>query len=334
MSLLYADDSDIAEKDEEVNMDKMDYSLKEKDFLKNNKRKGKKDFKNNEYEDLLDQEALMNIPTKSLARKKKKKKDNSKNNLKDIYDTSLEGVEIPLLNNNINNGSLMLTELLDLENNTSANKSKSKSSLNIVDLNEKEKIGKNNEILQNKLDNIKIPLDLKKGITSGIQRKTNEIHDDFKNDILNISKKNISVNELLNLNKSHSNIFLTRVEKLSKENIKRLKNLKLQEQNIKKNIAKLEVSKKIIEEGIPLKNNIVDLNIRKSQLRNMSSIKEDLFSKLVKINEKIDILLNDEKIREKRKIKSYDFNLEDEQEQYNLHLTKLQEEQNLDLMMI
>ena len=165
MSLLYADDSDIAEKDEEVNMDKMDYSLKEKDFLKNNKRKGKKDFKNNEYEDLLDQEALMNIPTKSLARKKKKKKDNSKNNLKDIYDTSLEGVEIPLLNNNINNGSLMLTELLDLENNTSANKSKSKSSLNIVDLNEKEKIGKNNEILQNKLDNIKIPLDLKKGTT-------------------------------------------------------------------------------------------------------------------------------------------------------------------------
>lgn len=330
MSLLYADDSDIAEKDEEVNMDKMDYSLKEKDFQKNNKRKGKKDLKNDEYEDLLDQEALMNIPTKSLSKKKKKKKHSSKNNLKDIYDTSLEGVEIPLLNNNINNGSLMLTELLDLENNnTSDNKSKSKSSLNIVDENEKEKIEKNKEILQSKLDNIKMPISLKKGITSGIQRKNNEVHDDFKNDILNISKKNISVNELLNLNKSHSNIFLTRVEKISKENIKRLKNLKLQEQYIKKNIAKIEINKKLIEEGIPLKNNIVDLNIRKSQLRNMTNIKEDLVSKLVKINEKIDILLSEEKMREKRKIKPYDFNSEDEQEQYNLHLAKLQEEQNI-----
>ena len=147
----------------------------------------------------------------------------------------MEGVEIPILNNNINNGSLMLTELLDLDNNNSENnKSKSKITSNV---DEKEKEEKNNTFLQKKLENIKIPISLKKGIKSGIQKTHEEIHDDLRNDILNISKKNTSINDLLTLNKSHSNVFLTRVERISKENIKRLKNLKLEEQYLKKNIA-------------------------------------------------------------------------------------------------
>ena len=333
MSLIYGEDSDIiAGKDEEINIDKIENFSKEKDNLKISKKKSKKDIKNDEYEDLLDQEALMNIPTKSLSLKNKKSKNNSKVNLKEIYDTSLEGVEIPLLNNNINNGSLMLTELLDLENNNnSENKSKSKTTLNLVDESEKDKIEKNNSFLKKKLDNINMPINLKKGITSGIEKTHEKVHDDFKNDILNISKKNISVNELLSLNKSHrsyNNIFLTRVERISKQNIKRLKNLKLEEQFIKNNISKLDQNKKLIEESVPLKNNIVDLNIRKSKLKNISNIKDDLVSKLVKINEKINILLNEEKLRKKRNKKYFDINLEDEQEQYNLHLMKLQIEQN------
>ena len=48
MSLIYGDESDIAEKDEEINMDKMDYLLKEKDNIKNNKKNHKKDLKNDE----------------------------------------------------------------------------------------------------------------------------------------------------------------------------------------------------------------------------------------------------------------------------------------------
>ena len=325
MSLIYGDDeSDLAEKDEEINMEKMDYFLKEKESLKNNKKNHKKDSKNEEYDDILDQEALMNVPTKSLSMKNKKNNNNSKGNIKEIYDTSLEGVEIPLLNNNVNNGSLMLTELLDLDN----SKSKSKSTINIID-DEKEKNEKSNIFLKNKLENFKIPISLKKGINSGIEKTHNEVHDDFKNDILNISKKNISIHELLSLNKSHGNIFLTRVEKIPKDKMKRLKNLKLEEQHLKKNIAKIEQNKKLIEEGVPLKGNLVDINIRKSQLKNISNIKEDLVSKLAKINEKIDILLNEEKLRKKRKNIQYDNNLEDEQEQYNLRLVKLQKEQNL-----
>ena len=119
MSFLY-DDSDIAGKDEEINMEKIDYNIKEKEQAKS-KKNNKRDLKNEYNEDLLDKEALMNIPTKSLS-VKKKSKNISKVTLKEIYDTSLEGVEIPILNNNINNGSLMLTELLDLDNNNSDNK--------------------------------------------------------------------------------------------------------------------------------------------------------------------------------------------------------------------
>ena len=173
-----------------------------------------------------------------------------------------------------------------------------------------------------------MPSALKKGINTGLQKTHDEIHDEFKNDILNISKKNTSINEIIGLNRSHSNIFLTGVDKISKENIKRLKNLKIEELYLKKNIAKLEQSKKLIENGMPLKSNVIDSNIRKSQLKNITDIKENLVNKLLKINEKIEILLNEEKLRKKGKIRQYYDNLEDEQEQYNLHLVKLQEEQN------
>jgi hypothetical protein len=190
-------------------------------------------------------------------------------------------------------------------------------------------MNKNNSFLKKQLENVNIPINLKKRINSGLEKTNMEVHNDIKNDILNISKKNISVNELLNLSKSHSNIFLTRVERISKENIKRLKNLKLEEQYIKKNIAKLEQNKKLIEEGMPLKNNIVDINIRKNKLKNMSDLKEDLVSKLMKINQKIDILLTEEKLRKKQRPKQlYDY-LEDEQEQYNIRLAKLKEKQNI-----
>ena len=60
------------------------------------------------------------------------------------------------------------------------------------------------------------------------------------------------------MNKSNNNIFLTGVEKISKENLKRLKSLKKEEQNIKKNIAKINMNTKIIEDGLSLKNNLVE----------------------------------------------------------------------------
>ena len=324
MSLIY-DESDVAEKEEEINVEKIIQDDKEKNEHPKNKNNKKKEAKEEEDDYILAHEALMNIPTKSISLKKKYKMKNlSPVNPKEVYDSSLDNVDIPIINTNINNGSLMLTELLDLENNNSDNKSKSKITLNKTY--EKEESSK---FLKKKLDNIKISSNLKDGINSGIKKTHDEIHDDFKNDILNISKKNTSINEILSLNKSNSHIFLTGVDKISKENIKRLKNLKLEEEFLKKNLAKLEQNKILIENGVPLKNNIVDTNIRKSQLKNISDIKENLVSKLLKINQKIDILLNEEKLRNKGRVKQYYDNLEDSQEQYNLHLVKLQEVENM-----
>lgn len=147
MSLIY-DESDLAEKEEEINMDKI---LSEKKEKKSSTAKKKRKPKKDDDEDALAKEALMNIPTKSLSLKRIKNKNFSPVNLKDVYDTSLEGVEIPLLNNNINNGSLMLTELLDLDNNNSdihINKSKSKSNINIIEQKDKEKEDKNSTFLK------------------------------------------------------------------------------------------------------------------------------------------------------------------------------------------
>ena len=274
---------------------------------------------------------------KKTSRKKKTKKhveeqkeiaSDSKEKVLDKYDTSLEGLEIPILNNNINNGSLMLTELLDIDNknnqeeiNNITNNNINNRTLNVSENN-------NNSFLKKKLENVKLPKNLKNDINSGIEKSHLEIHDDFKNDLLNISNKKTTVNELLGLNKSNGNIFLTSVDKISKENLKRLKSLKLEEKNIKKNIAKINMNTKLLEDGLSLKNDIVDENIRKSQLKNMNDIKEDFITKLIKVNQKIELILNEEKFSQKGKKKLDWENLDEAQEEYNAHLKKLKEEQN------
>ena len=289
----------------------------------------------------------MDLDTKKPKKKKKKKKTAKMNNeeKKDLpsdskekviekYDTSLEGLEIPLLNNNINNGSLMLTELLDIDNNKNnqeeinniTNNNINNQTLNINENNNNN--NNNNSFLKKKLENVKLPKNLKNDINSGIEKSHLEIRDDFKNDLLNISNKKTTVNEILGLNKSNGNIFLTSVDKISKENLKRLKSLKLEEKNIKKNIAKINMNTKLLEDGLSLKNNIVDDNIRKSQLKNMNDLKENFITKLIKVNQKIEIILNEEKLSQKTKNKLDFENLDEAQEEYNLHLKKLKEEQN------
>ena len=274
---------------------------------------------------------------KKTSRKKKTKKhveeqkeiaSDSKEKVLDKYDTSLEGLEIPILNNNINNGSLMLTELLDIDNknnqeeiNNITNNNINNRTLNVSENN-------NNSFLKKKLENVKLPKNLKNDINSGIEKSHLEIHDDFKNDLLNISNKKTTVNELLGLNKSNGNIFLTSVDKISKENLKRLKSLKLEEKNIKKNIAKINMNTKLLEDGLSLKNDIVDENIRKSQLKNMNDLKGDFITKLIKVNQKIELILNEEKFSQKGKKKLDWENLDEAQEEYNAHLKKLKEEQN------
>ena len=308
MSLIYNEfeGSDKNGNDEELKIEKMDLDSKK---TKKKKTKRKKAKKNSE--------------------EKKELASDSKEKVIDKYDTSLEGLEIPMLNNNINNGSLMLTELLDIDNNKNnqeevnniTNNNINNRTLNINENN-------NNSFLKKKLENVKLPKNLKNDINSGIEKSHLEIRDDFKNDLLNISNKKTTINDILGLNKSNGNIFLTSVDKISKENLKRLKSLKLEEKNIKKNIAKINMNTKLLEDGLSLKNNIVDENIRKSQLKNMNNLKENFITKLIKVNQKIELILNEEKLSQKAKNKLDFENLDEAQEEYNLHLKKLKEEQN------
>ena len=308
MSLIYNEfeGSDKNGNDEELKIEKMDLDSKK---TKKKKTKRKKAKKNSE--------------------EKKELASDSKEKVIDKYDTSLEGLEIPILNNNINNGSLMLTELLDIDNNKNnqeevnniTNNNINNRTLNINENN-------NNSFLKKKLENVKLPKNLKNDINSGIEKSHLEIRDDFKNDLLNISNKKTTINDILGLNKSNGNIFLTSVDKISKENLKRLKSLKLEEKNIKKNIAKINMNTKLLEDGLSLKNNIVDENIRKSQLKNMNNLKENFITKLIKVNQKIELILNEEKLSQKAKNKLDFENLDEAQEEYNLHLKKLKEEQN------
>ena len=308
MSLIYNEfeGSDKNGNDEELKIEKMDLDTKK---TKKKKTKRKKAKKNSE--------------------EKKELASDSKEKVIDKYDTSLEGLEIPILNNNINNGSLMLTELLDIDN----NKNKQEEVNNITNNNINNRTlnineNNNNSFLKKKLENVKLPKNLKNDINSGIEKSHLEIRDDFKNDLLNISNKKTTINDILGLNKSNGNIFLTSVDKISKENLKRLKSLKLEEKNIKKNIAKINMNTKLLEDGLSLKNNIVDENIRKSQLKNMNDLKENFITKLIKVNQKIELILNEEKLSQKAKNKLDFENLDEAQEEYNLHLKKLKEEQN------
>ena len=309
MSLVYNEfeGSNKNGTDEEIKMEKME--IKEKKSKKKTKKKKKSSSKKDEE----------NKDTTSL----KEKEQNDK------YDTSMDGLEIPLLNNNINNGSLMLTELLDIDNNTNNNKEDFNTTNNNTNTNNHTLniIENNSSFLKKKLDKVDLPKSLKSNITSRIEKSHNELHDDFKNDLLNISNKKTNINELIALNKSNSRIFLTGVEKISKENLKRLKDLKKEEQSIKRNINKINMNTKIIEDGLSLKNNLVDENIRKSQLKDMNNLKETFINKLIRINQKIEIILSEEKQTQKSKKNLNLENLDDIQEQYNLHLKDLKKEQ-------
>ena len=175
MSLIYNEfeGSDKNGNDEELKIEKMDLDTKKSKKKKTKRKKAK----NNSEE-------------------KKEPTSDSKEKVIDKYDTSLEGLEIPLLNNNINNGSLMLTELLDIDNNKNNQEeitNVTNNNINNRTLNIGENNNNNSSFLKKKLENVKLPKNLKKDINSGIEKSHLEIRDDFKNDLLNISNKRTTV---------------------------------------------------------------------------------------------------------------------------------------------
>ena len=311
----------------------------------------------NENIKVLNKEALSNIPSKEVPKKKKKKKkkedeeqNKEENQTKEEIEEKNENQETKenkemdindILNNNNsnNNGELMITELLDVEGDKKKKKTRKhkKKELNQNDENIKEEINEkpkdeSNFYLQDKYNSLEVPDDLKEGINKGISKSNDEVIEDIKNHKITISNKSLKAADLLNFNKSLENIlsgnkkvFLTDVNKyITKENIKNLKFLKNEEQVLRKNIEKLNQSQKLIENSMPLQSNVIENNIRKSQLKDIYKTKDELMLRLEKINQKVDILLNEEKLRQKNGRNNLTDIILDDEDKYNLHLAEMQ----------
>ena len=346
----------------------------EEENKKNNE--NNKDINNNnniDEENLkeLTQEALSNIPSKEVPKKKKKKKKKEEENeinkeIKKENENKNENKEKEIdindiinNNNDNNNGDLMITELLNIEGDKKKKKKKKKKAKNEEEnenikenenenikekeneeikeiINEEENpIEDKNKYLNEQYNNIQASESLKNGINNGIIKSTEEIQEDIKNNKIKIRNNILDNNDITNINKSLENIlsgnqkvFLTDVNKyFLKEKIKNFKFLKTEEQIIRKNLEKLNQSQQLIENSMPLKENIIENNIRTSQLKNIYKTKDELNLRLAKINQKIDILLNDEKIRQKTKnqnITDIIKDISDNDDKFNMHLKQIQ----------
>ena len=298
---------------------------KEKEDIKENKDNKDKNENNDENLANLNKEALSNIPSKEVPKKKKKKKKEDKEKEKEDDDKKeTKGLDInEILNNNNdnnNNGDLMITELLDANAEKKKKKKKKKKhdkenenneeNENIKEIinEEKEKEqDKKNILLKDKYNSLELSDSLKAGINNGILQSQEDIHEDIKSDKLTINPKVMSNKELHNLSKSlenilkkNNNVFLTVVNKYSeRENRKNLRFLKNEELILKKNISKLNQNQQLIERSMPLKSNVIEENIKRDRLKDISKSKDDLVLRLGKISQKIDILLNEEKLKQK-----------------------------------
>ena len=75
----------------------------------------------------------------------------------------------------------------------------------------------------------------------------------------------------------------------------RLKNLKNNEKYIKNKLSKIEVNRKIIDSELPIKNDIIMQNTRKSNLKRIKKIKNNLLLKLRYNSSKISEIIDSNK---------------------------------------
>ena len=210
--------------------------------------------------------------------------------------------------------------------------------------------------LRKKLENLNFDKNLQSGIKSGIEKVKDEIKDDLEENLNIIKNKKLNIEEIISKSKKNINLNLTDKAvnfKVDKESIIRLKNLKRSEKFIKSELNKIEENKKLLESELPIKNDIILINTRKYNLKRMNSTKNDLLKKLkynsVRISELLD---NNKEINKNLLIKNYlsqntsinskdnDINhgnykkkihscLSEDQERFNKHLLKIQNEEKI-----
>ena len=264
-----------------------------------------------------------------------KKIDNEKSskNNNNINVTEFDNVSLPNMQN-YNENNVLLTAVNEIKNPTLKTEENENNDLKDIkeSINEKEE---NNEIkitkeqyLQDKLNNLDIADSIKNAVNLGINSSNKSIYQDIMDNNLEINNSQTNINQIL----SKVNLSINDMNKISKnlpqELQFQLKGLLKNEEQIKKNLNKIENSKKALEsEDIRgLKNTIIENNIRNAQLKDLNEKKDLLSDKLETINYQIENILNYERPSKKEKIKNFLENFEKDKETINEKISQLNDQ--------
>ena len=192
-----------------------------------------------------------------------------------------------------------------------------------------------NYYLENKFNSIKddIQPEIINGINEGIDSILEEIKLCLERDELEINPEQKLINDIQIPNKN----YIGDIEETIK--IQKIKDLTERKQDLKKKIEKLDEDIKTIEYnsrensfyGNP-SSQIVDENIRKSQMKEFKETKEILLQKLTGINEQVQkLMINEEEISKMKKVNIKQFldNFEKDKEIIEQRAKKYEEEKKL-----
>ena len=217
--------------------------------------------------------------------------------------------------------------------------------------------------LRKKLEDLNCDKNLQFGINSGFDKVNEEIKDDLGYNYNFNENKKFNLEELLSKSKSSLKLNFNKngiIYNIDKESIMRLKNLKNNEKYIKNKLSKIEVNRKIIDSELPIKDDIIMQNTRKSNLKKIESMKNNLLLRLRYNSSKItEIIDSNKQLNRNLLIKNYmspivqkssrnnnsdnnsnlltldnvtrnlHYCLSEDQEKFNRHLLEIQKEQNI-----
>ena len=191
----------------------------------------------------------------------------------------------------------------------------------LLDINQKKEENIKNVFLKEKFAEINNFSYLQQALKLGI-KKTHE----------NIRKKFIEENLTLSINqtpKEKQLYLLINEQKLSGKNSKLLKILKENKKSLSFNIGKLTLQQKKVESISIPKEDKVGCNKRDYNLKIIKTNKENLMKKLEKINEQIkEIIIKESNSEKKQKIVPDYRILDENQEEYNKHLSEIGKQSN------
>jgi hypothetical protein len=218
------------------------------------------------------------------------------------------------------------------------------------------------QYLRKKLEDLNCDKNLQFGINSGFDKVNEEIKDNLGYNYNFNENKKFNFEELLSKSKNNLKLNFNKngiIYNIDKESIMRLKNLKSNEKYIKNKLSKIEVNKKIIDSELPVKNDIILQNTRKSDLKRIESMKNNLLLRLRYNSSKIsEIIDSNKQLNRNLLIKNYmspivqkssrnsennnnnvltldnvtkniHYCLSEDQEKFNRHLLQIQKEQNI-----